>query len=113
MKRRKLAHMVAAMMLALTSLTAGSGIANAAAWNCYRYEVCTTAVYDVGVYTVPNGAYMYTVPTGALVVITCYGYGAGNAIWYKAGRDNWAQAWMPGHGLATGHDPNPLVRYCY
>jgi hypothetical protein len=113
MKRRRFAQMAAAVTLALTSLTAGSGVAHADAWYCGWSLTCTTAVYDAGVYTVPNGAYMYTVPAGALVEITCYGYGAGNAIWYKAGRAGWRAEWMSGHSLATGHDPNPLVGYCY
>jgi hypothetical protein len=102
--------MTAAVTLALTSLTAGSGVANADAWRCDGL-ICTTAVYDVGVEN-GYGAYMYTVPAGALVEIGCYA-GADHDIYYQARRANWAWGWIRGHGLATGRDPNPLVSSCH
>lgn len=111
--RGKVMRLAAAGAFAMLSLTVTSGTASASVWRCDVDTMCTTAAYDVGVYTVPDGAYKYTIPRGAVVEIVCYGYGDDNSVWYNGGREGgWASGWIPGDGLTTGHDPNPNIGYC-
>ncbi len=111
---RRATRALAAAALALTSLTVGAGTASASVWQCGGpHDWCTTAAYDVGVYTAPDGAYMYTLYAGETFLLNCYGYGGDNSIWYTGLRAGWANGWVPGDGLTTGHDPNPNIGYCW
>ncbi|CCH35669.1 hypothetical protein ABZ816_13780 [Actinosynnema sp. NPDC047251] len=114
MKLKALSRVAAAAALTLASLTVGTGTANASVWWCGD-GYCTTAAYDVGVYTRTDHEreYKYTLPAGETFRITCYGNGDGGSIWYTGHRPGWANGWVPGDALTTGHDPNPNIGYCW
>lgn len=113
-KIRKLGSSLAVVATIGTSLAVGAGSANASVWNCGgQFDYCTTVVYDTGVHVGPTEGIRYIASAGSVYYLNCYGWGSSGEIWYNGHVPGWANGWIVGDAVATGHDPNEHIGPCH
>jgi hypothetical protein len=93
-------------------------------WLYGAYPSCADAVAAVNLRAQPNsrGGLILTIPKGDPVSLYCWTAGEsinGDNVWYSSrysyvdnGIPYWADGWVTGYYLSTGHDPAPQIKHC-